>query len=799
MSWIQVHITPNKKRKLEQVLKQKQTKIKNHNYTISNTTKDNNNNMPRSKSKPRKKKSSSDEEDDHDDENIAATTTTTTTTTTTSTTAAVEEPIDYSIKIKRDLVERVIQQLNELDVSLGNAEMAALNFFCERRLPSLVDGIVYDKNEDDEMRWNSVFQRIVAAFYANPTQPNDIDLLSRTLKYTEDTDGVYFICSHESFQPRIDSMPDDERMNLLRGVTSVNSADELDVRVLNLRFPKYSYRCGPGYICYRNGYNFQTLQGPPKNRNEQIEFHYDSKNGSKMVNEVDRCIRNLCKPFKSKSGGLSKRTDKSKAFYLMNQDGEIVLLNQALLSRCPILNDTTSTTLSSTTTTTTTSKKKNKKDFLYVCTHEAKGQDHDRRPLPVYTIFKFPMPIPQVIKIVYLLLLFWISGLKLSIKSFEYLGYGPILRESVCTVTFGYSLKSHFWYWLLYVIFFLILCFCVFTIRAKICLINLLGYGIKRTYFSWFIHSKTGILQKPSATSWFNPEQPSVGFVSKWKICFATLKDIFNQQSILSEPMEIVYEIYNTFFKDLCNGIGIATDSNRKEMEEKRKEGMMQIVYEEKNLLRFIVYRWVLPDDGKIATDEYENWETTLRSAIGVQTESQMAPDMVVSDHFSSGVNCKMGKDFLQNQKYNDYNVFRIHSSGTRCFSVGPETYFLYRFGTYFIILCSCWVWFDIAIPLLRPINGCWERGVNTALFQGGFINGTIIRFLWINTCASLALDIISSKMISTLGSNLLGFLFIFIFIFGNAVTFELFELVALITVCLRLYTIAEEHEKKNK
>ena len=54
--------------------------------------------------------------------------------------------------------------------------------------------------------------------------------------------------------------------------------------------------------------------------------------------------------------------------------------------------------------------------------------------------------------------------------------------------------------------------------------------------------------------------------------------------------------------------------------------------------------------------------------------------------------------------------------------------------------------------------------------------------------------------MISTLGSNLLGFLFIFIFMFGNAVTFELFELVALITVCLRLYTIAEEHEKnKNK
>ncbi len=721
----------------------------------------------------------------------------------TTTTTIEDTDNNYAVKIKRSNVDRVVNQCNNLGISVEDIQMTTLNFFCERRLPPRC----HDRNDDDETKIAKIIDRITATYWDTPNFPSDRDLLTRELEYHESEDGLFFVCFHESFVTRLDSEVEDDRGNLLISSSSSGSRNEnnekADVRVLKLRFPKYYYCSG---ICYRYGYNYQMLQGPPTNRNETIEFHYH-ENGNKMVNEVDRCIRNLCKPFRSKSGGLSKRMDKTKAFYLMNKDGEVILLNQTLLSRClpkgsPKQAATETTTTTTTTITTTdTSNGNSKSEYLYVCTHEATGDETSRRPLPVYVrTFKFPMPIPQVIKIIYLIILFWMTDMDLRITSFEYLGYGPIISESVCTVTFGYSLRSHSIYWCFYVFFFLTLCFGVFTLRAKCCIINLIGYLTKRTYFSWFVHSKSGIMQKHRKTSWFDINEKRAGFVTKWKARFVMLKNIVvndNNKSFL----EVVAEIYDVFFRPVLDGIGIATDLNRKEMEaQPRNEGVMQIVYEEKNLLRFVIYRWVLPENkGNISMDEYENWEKTLRSALGVKTTSQSAPDMVVSDHFSSGVNTVLSKEFLENRKYNDYHVFRIHTPGTRCSSVSSDTYFLYRYGTYFKILCCFWIWFDGVVPMLRPFNGCWERGADVSMFQNGVINGTFIRFFWINTCASLALDIIGSTWISVIGSKILGFTFIFIFIFGSAVTFELFELIAVITVVYLLYAHAESDKKKRQ
>ena len=151
-------------------------------------------------------------------------------------------------------------------------------------------------------------------------------------------------------------------------------------------------------------------------------------------------------------------------------------------------------------------------------------------------------------------------------------------------------------------------------------------------------------------------------------------------------PKQLCQEIYNVFFKDFFSGIGMATDKIRQEMESERDEAMMQIVYEEKGLLRFAIYRWVLPEEcGKtLSTEEFENWQSTLRSALGVKTVSQSAPDMILSDHFSSGVNTVMSKEFLEHRKFNDFHVFRIHTPGTRCSTVGAESYFFYRWKTYF-------------------------------------------------------------------------------------------------------------------
>jgi hypothetical protein len=768
-------------------------------------------NMPRAKSKPRTRKKKSTNVDDN-----GSVETITTSAAAATNTAILENTDDkYAVKIKRSNVDRVIQQCNNLGVTVEDIQATALNFFCERRLPPRC----HDRNDDDETKIAKIIDRITATYWNTPNFPSDTDLLTREMEYRESEDGLFFICFHESFIARLDSNVEDDRGNLLNKSSRNDNNEKADVRVLKLRFPKYYYCSG---ICYRYGYNYQMLEGPPTNRNETIEFYYHD-NGNKMVNEVDRCIRNLCKPFRSKSGGLSKRMDKTKAFYLMNKDGEVVLLNQALLSRClpkttltkavtPAAAATTTTTTTVTTTsdvTTTTNGNKeqimhngnNQSEYLYVCTHEATGDETSRRPLPVYVrTFKFPMPIPQVAKLIYLFILFWITNMDLKIKSFEYLGYGPIISESVCTVTFGYSLRSYSVYWFFYVIFFLTLCFGVFTLRAKLCMVNLIGYLTKRTYFSWFVHSKVGIMQKPRKISWFDKSEKASGFLATWKACFVTLQNIIvSNNNNNNSFLEMVAEIYDAFFRPVLDGIGIATDSNRKEMEaQPRNEGVMQIVYEEKNLLRFVIYRWVLPENkGNISMDEYENWEKTLRSALGVKTTSQSAPDMIVSDHFSSGVNTVLSKEFLENRKYNDYHVFRIHTPGTRCSSVSSDTYFLYRYGTYFKILCCFWIWFDCVVPILRPFNGCWERGADVAIFQNGIINGTFVRFLWINTCASLALDIIGSKWISVIGSKVLGFTFICIFIFGSAVTFELFELIAVITVVYLLYAYAESDKKK--
>ena len=65
-----------------------------------------------------------------------------------------------------------------------------------------------------------------------------------------------------------------------------------------------------------------------------------------------------------------KRMDKCKAFYLMNNEGEIVLLNAELLSRCPKKGSKTKFTSDK---------------YLYVCTHESKGDEAtEDRYLSIY-------------------------------------------------------------------------------------------------------------------------------------------------------------------------------------------------------------------------------------------------------------------------------------------------------------------------------------------------------------------------------------------------------------------------------
>ena len=375
-------------------------------------------NMPshRSKSKTRSKRSS----DDNDAPEV------------TTTTGVVNrkrlDDVDYEIYIKRTNVERCVQHCNSVGVAVEDLERTVLNFFCERRLPPEC----FDRNNDDETKISKVIDRLTAAYFQEPKFPVDSDLLSRELDYELSKDEIYFVCFHESFTARLDVEAEDEHGNIVDSSSNeANNSNDIvqDVRVLKLRFPKYSYCAG---FWYYYGYNYQTFTGPPANRNETIEFNFHL-NGNKMVNEVDKCIRNLCKPFKSKRGGLMKRMDKCKAFYLMNSEGEIVLLNAELLSRCPKKGSKTKFTSD---------------DYLYVCTHESKGDEATRRPLPVYLrTYKFATPIPQIIKLIWLLILLWLSNLPLSLESFQYLGYGPIISESVCCITFGYSLRSQALYW----------------------------------------------------------------------------------------------------------------------------------------------------------------------------------------------------------------------------------------------------------------------------------------------------------------------------------------------------------------
>ena len=215
----------------------------------------------------------------------------------------------------------------------------------------------------------------------------------------------------------------------------------------------------------------------------------------------------------------------------------------------------------------------------------------------------------------------------------------------------------------------------MFTLRSKLCVPNLLGYITKKTYFSWSTHCKNGILQGPRKTSWWDEKKEREGCLTKLKNKREAALGIF--RNTYWSPKQFA-EIYNAFFKDFFSGVGIATDKIRDEMERERNEGMMQIAYEEKGLLRFAIYRWVLPAEcGKsLSTEEFENWQSTLRSALGVKTVSQSAPDMIISDHFSSGVNTVMSKEFLEHRKFNDFHVFRIHTPGTRCSTVGAESYF---------------------------------------------------------------------------------------------------------------------------
>lgn len=160
--------------------------------------------------------------------------------------------VDYEVYIKRDNVERCVQQCNSVGVAVEDLERTVLNFFCERRLPPER----FDRNDDDETKISAVIDRATAAYFQEPKFPSDSDLLSRELNYELSEDELYFVCSHESFAVRLNVEEEEEHGNRMNSSSNGGSSPKditQDVRILKLRFPKYSYCTG---FWYYYGYNW---------------------------------------------------------------------------------------------------------------------------------------------------------------------------------------------------------------------------------------------------------------------------------------------------------------------------------------------------------------------------------------------------------------------------------------------------------------------------------------------------------------------------------------------------------------
>ena len=578
------------------------------------------------------------------------------------------------IKIKTSVFEDCRSMCD--NIGIPNSDNVALNFLCQRALPP----DYHDKNDDDQSKAINAASRAMGVLSGEPYFPEDVDVMNRVLAVTKC--GEYMICEHPDFP---DNLVSAQTMSEQEGkkhddVTKLaaRSGEEVhEIRVLWLKLPIFQSKFSP----YRN---------------EKIEFAIDS-NSSKVLMDVDRTIRSLI--FAHNTFGLNKRNDKMNAFYLLNSNGDVVVLNYGLLKCCPLKNNSVN------------ENQTNLHDPLYLCLHDAIPGENPKPAILRNRELKHVFPIPEICKCLFLLLLVLLcrlvtapvasEALKFSneldtlqwpniIRDFtshrrglmtilntiyflqrrELVTKGLLIWNSCCNAIFsslftkiGYTISVDFSLPLLYILvgYGMML---VMRLRSKFCIFNLTWWGMNRY---WYI------------------------------------LDLYSVRNLFKNRRKQLFSNHN-------NKLDI--------------EAVIRIRYEEKNSVRFLVIWWI---PTKNYEEDYEVWSSTLRAALGIPTASQNDPDMLVSDPHRPCVHMTLSASFLKHEMYDKNLILQITKPGRTC-----RGYIKYFQSPYIFLASLLWIWFDFVVPCLNAPNAvCFTSFIKSA-----------VDFFWRNTLSAVIIDL---------------------------------------------------------
>ena len=210
---------------------------------------------------------------------------------------------DGCIIIPHDLYERTLEVTRQnagiYCVDINNPEQKVMRFLYERARGNLDSPEAY-KSESMEERAQKAAARIMGV----------------VVPYIEE-----YVGDASVFNQDVDP-------NLCRLEENASAGIEKEVRVLKLRFPKYwqslSFNLPPPFF----------------SRSEKLQFDADS---SRVVDEVRRSIQSLIRRNVPPGGrwttkpGIDMVGDQIELFYLLNEAGDVVLLNKHFLKRCPLM------------------------------------------------------------------------------------------------------------------------------------------------------------------------------------------------------------------------------------------------------------------------------------------------------------------------------------------------------------------------------------------------------------------------------------------------------------------------------
>jgi hypothetical protein len=275
----------------------------------------------------------------------------------------------------------------------------------------------------------------------------------------------------------------------------------------------------------------------------------------------------------------------------------------------------------------------------------------------------------------------------------------------------------------------------ILWIRSRFCLLSL-GWLVLRRYI-FVIFPSTSVLGAspvPHGGETTLPPQPAPLELSQFGRLTRWLKLVAASPFNVGEHLRTVWQYV---LADDWLGFRRAAEKLKVDACD-RNEGVAQVVYEDAQVFRWFTYRWC-PNHFNDPEDK-DRWIQTLRAVCGMPDWKKVStqPDLIISGVDRPGINRVVSHQFLQNDPMlrgvtspiEEHPVLHVHPPATRSRPASFASHFRLVIPWYSIMCAGTWALFTI-LPFVPWLNSAECSNLKVTVHDGSPLGVFNWRFYW--------------------------------------------------------------------